>query len=294
MKEAYLRYYEKYSLRAVWRFLLDAFLVRSRAARLSLQNRQKDYLALAASRELLGLHLEFNRLLLESRKSWKSYDYGEGYFYQSCRAAGITGLRDTEARMRFMDLEARLAGKSVLEIGCNSGFLSLSLADCCREVVGFDVNPYLIEIASAVKKHFGKTNCEFLTSSFEELSLDRRFDAVLSFANHSTYDQMTKQSLAEYFGRCHELLEPGGLLVFESHPPAHEGAGLKDVVGLIRGLFEVSEQKVGKYGTYLDTDRTLIVASRAVDREGRRDAAAGDEPAIARGRAGKAESAVTA
>ena len=36
-------------------------------------------------------------------------------------------------------------------------------------------------------------------------------------------------------------------------------------------LFEVNEQKIGKYGTYLDTDRTLIVAEKVADREASTD-----------------------
>ena len=43
--------------------------------------------------------------------------------------------------------------KNVLDIGCNVGFVILSLSKVIKSGYGFDINPYLIEIANTVKNH---------------------------------------------------------------------------------------------------------------------------------------------
>ncbi|MDP6124510.1 MAG: hypothetical protein QGH20_01995, partial [Candidatus Latescibacteria bacterium] len=55
-------------------------------------------------------------------------------------ALGITGLRDTKGRVDSMELADHVKAKRVLEIGCNSGFLSLSVA--AAKTDGFDLNPF--------------------------------------------------------------------------------------------------------------------------------------------------------
>jgi len=262
MRQKYLKYYQRYRGLGALVFLGGALRADSRMARLSLMNRYRDYLRLAGRPDLLVLHREMNRRLLEAAKGWDSYDYGQGYFYQSCDLIGVSGLRDTRARLEAMGLRELLKHKTVLEIGCNSGFLALSVADVAKHVVGFDVNGHLIEVARLAAAALGTSNAEFLPCSFEDFACRETFDAVLSFANHRTYDGNTRQPIGQYFRRCRELVKPGGLLLFESHPPAHEGQGLEGVCSIIEELFAVKERRVLEYGTFLDRGRTYIVARR--------------------------------
>ena len=260
MRARYLKHYEKYSASAPLLFSIDALLTRSKLRRVSLLNRRNDYERLADNRSLLDLHLAMNRQLLAADREWNSYDYGEGYFYQGLDLIQVRGLRDTRGRVDAMQLRERLKGKIVLEIGCNTGFLSLSFADVAKHVIGFDVNPYLLNIGSAVAQFLGLTNVSFQDSAFEDFSPDDQFDFVLSFANHSTYDGNTRQSIEDYFDRCRSLVAPGGQLLFESHPPQHEGAGLEKVCTIVEKHFEVEERTVLNYGTFLDRGRTFITA----------------------------------
>lgn len=262
MSRAYTPYYERHVHRAYLRFMLDALLTRNKRRRIAIAHRQRDYLQLAGNGRLLNLHRQMNQHLDAARREWGSYDYGEGYFYQSLDLIGITGLRDTRARIEGMNLRERLAGRRVLEIGCNTGFVALSIADIAAEVVGFDINPHLVAIAHAAADHLGCTNTRFLVSAFEDLPPSDPYEAVLSFANHSTYDGNTRQSIEEYFTRCRDLLVPGGLLLFESHPPQHEGSGLTGVCEIIGQLFVVREQRILSAGTFLDRGRTFILAER--------------------------------
>lgn len=262
MNERYLRYYDRYSWRAMPRFLFDALLSRSRLRRLSLLNRQRDYLQLAQRPDLLALHRQLNTRLLAATREWASYDYGEGYFYQGFRRIGLTGLRDTEARVEGMGLRRMLAGRRVLEIGSNSGFIALSIAESAIEVAGFDINPHMVHVARDVASHLGLTNTRFEVSEFEDFAATGPYDAVLSFANHTTYDGNTRQTVEQYFARCRDLLTPGGMLLFESHAPDYEGAGLAGVIDTIRGMFSIHEQRILDAGTFLDRGRTFVVAEK--------------------------------
>ena len=57
----------------------------------------------------------------------KFYDYGEGYFYQSCEKIKVSGLRDTKFRINCLDLINLTENKEILDIGCNSGFFLIDL-----------------------------------------------------------------------------------------------------------------------------------------------------------------------
>lgn len=264
MKSAYMSYYEKPGWLANMRLLWDAIRAKEPRRRVSLLNRQRDFSHLLTRPDLVPLHVEINRRLLAGLE-WPDYDYGEGYFYQGFKEIGITGLRDTDGRTQAYDLRTHVEGKKVLEIGCNAGFQALMLRDVASEVYGFDLNPHIVGIGQAVREHLGADNITLAVGAFEELELaDEAWDVVLSFANHSTYDGNTRQSIKDYFERCARLVKPGGKLLFESHPPLLEKDRLKDVLALLGELFEIGEPRVGNFGTFLDRERTFAVATRRV------------------------------
>jgi 2-polyprenyl-3-methyl-5-hydroxy-6-metoxy-1,4-benzoquinol methylase len=262
VKESYLKYYRKYSARAPIVFAFDYWRAKTKLRKLVLTNLQKDYVELAENPERLKLHLSINEILCKSETSWPHHDYGEGYFYQSFKPAGIRGLRNTEERAEIMDLKNLVAGKRVLDIGCNSGFIALTIADAAQSVVGFDINSFHVRVGSTVAAHLGIENVHLHTSAFEDWDSDERFEVVFSFANHSTYDQQTHQDVETYFRKCEALLEEGGLLVFESHSPDFEGDKLAGVLNLLQSMYDVAESRVLDYGTFLDTGRTFMVCKK--------------------------------
>ena len=263
MKQKFLSYYENYSWFGSYAFLGHALFARSRLRRLSLLNRQKDYLRLSSNPELFLLHRKLNQHLLEQSDNWEDYDYGEGYFYQSLDSIGITGFRDTKARVEAMALKDFLKNKEILEIGCNAGFLSHSVGDVVKSALGFDVNPFQVSIATDVANFLGLKNLDFRESSFEDFDCSKKFDVVISFANHSTHDGRTTQNLEDYFSRCQNLLKIGGALLFESHPPEIEKNGIEKVCSVIGEKFDIEERKVLNYGGFLDQNRTYLKAFRS-------------------------------
>jgi hypothetical protein len=90
------------------------------------RNRLNDYKWLFHHKDYLSLHKKLTEYVVYGAKRWSGYDYGEGYFYQGCPSIGITGFRDTETRIKQIDLLHYIAGKTVLEIGCNSGFIAIT------------------------------------------------------------------------------------------------------------------------------------------------------------------------
>ena len=260
--ERYQKFYDRFSARAPMRFAMDAARADSSLRARSIRNRQKDYARLSKHPDLLVVHREMNRQLARQTADWDSYDYGEGYFYQSSDELGITGLRDTTGRVKAFGLDVLLADRSVLEIGCNTGFLTLAIAPVARRVVAFELNPYLIAIARIGAKFLGAGNVEFDVAAFEDFRTDETFDDVVSFANHHTYDGNTRQSLETYFERCHALTNPGGRLIFESHPPELEGSDFDKTVAIIDRFYEIERTEVHEYGTFLDANRRFIVGTR--------------------------------
>jgi SAM-dependent methyltransferase len=259
---AYQRYYEKLSSVAPLRFAFDASRAASPLRAVSIRNRQQDYAALASDPQRLALHRALNAELAVQAAEWPSYDYGEGYFYQSSDELGITGLRDTTGRVEAFGLLDLVRDKTVLEIGCNTGFLTAAIAPAAAAVTAFELNPHLIAIARLAAAHLALDNVELLVAAFEDLSGPRTYEVVLSFANHHTYDGNTRQSLEDYFARCHAFTAPDGLLVFESHPPPLEGSGFGGTAAIIDRYFRVDRSEMHEYGTFLDRDRRFLVGVR--------------------------------
>jgi SAM-dependent methyltransferase len=257
----YLRHYERPSPWALFNFALDLAREHSNLRRQSLWNRIRDYPGAASNSKRLDLHHRLQVILSDNVKSGVSYDYGEGYFYQGSSELGITGLRDTDARVHIMNLMGIVSGRDVLDIGCNVGFLANRLAGEAASVTGVEFNPYLVACANEAARYLKRRNLDALATSFEDFVTKRQFDVVLSLANHSTYDGNTQFSLHEYFLKCRDLLRPGGVFVFESHAPEHEGNQMETIHPMIEGLFSVREVRTLVYGTFLDRGRTMIIAT---------------------------------
>lgn len=260
MKESYIDYYRHYTLKAPLVFLFDIMRQKSTLRKLALKNRLSDYSSLGRDPALMVLHERINRVLLDASKDWPHYDYGEGYFYQSYRPAQITGFRDTAGRIAAMNLRELVKGKDVLDIGCNSGFVALAISQDAKSVTGMDINPYHVQIGLLVRDHFKIKNVELSAAPFENWSESSRYDVVMSFANHSTFDQQTKQDLESYFEKCGRVLKEGGELLVESHAPGFEGEKFRHVVEIIEQRFKMTESRVLDYGGFLDKGRTFIRA----------------------------------
>ena len=241
--------------------MLRALLSGDKVKRQALLNRQRDYLRLSSNLELLKFHSVIDDLLQKANEHWGAYDYGQSYFYQGYKELGLSGLRNTEARIEAMGLLDIVAGKSIFEVGMNTGFLSMQLAASARHVTGVEINPFLVEIAQYTAEYLEYENFSFVTSSFEDIKVEQRYEVLLSFANHSTYDGQTSQDLDQYFAKCHGMLEHNGIMVFESHARGFEHPSVEHTFEIMSHRFKIGDKKLLDYGTELDRGRTMAIAS---------------------------------
>ena len=103
-----------------------------------------------------------------------------------------------------------LTGKTVLDIGCNSGYNSIMMAETAKEVTGIDINSSAIDNANIVNRFlYERKNVKFINAD------------VFDFTGK--YDVILASSLFHYFvgrqqdfiNKCYELLNNNGILILE-------------------------------------------------------------------------------
>jgi len=111
---------------------------------------------------------------------------------------------------RRADLIARGAGLRpgvrVLEIGCGTGLFTEFFAGTGAEVLAVDISEDLLEVAR--RRRLPVDRVQFMCARFEELSLDRGFDAVIGSSVLHHLD------LGPSLQAIRHLLKPGGILSF--------------------------------------------------------------------------------
>lgn len=111
-------------------------------------------------------------------------------------------------------------GGTIVDLGCGSGILAGALVEAGYHLVGIDVSPAMIAIART-------PNAEFRVGSFVSIDLPRSvavtaIGEVLSYAFDSSNDDDARGAL---FGRVHEALVPGGVLLFDVAGPERARPG---------------------------------------------------------------------
>ena len=164
------------------------------------------------------LHSMLKNHLEDQSKKWPHFIYSkEQGFYQGFDKIGIVGSRSTEKRFNEYNIENLFSkNKNVLDIGSNCGFVSLYTSEFVKNVIGVEINPFLVKISNDTKAFLGTQNAKFICSTFEEYETKEKFDIVYSFANDSTIDNNTTFNFEEYIQKILFLLSSGGLLIFES------------------------------------------------------------------------------
>jgi 2-polyprenyl-3-methyl-5-hydroxy-6-metoxy-1,4-benzoquinol methylase len=97
-------------------------------------------------------------------------------------------------------------GVRALEIGCGTGLFTQYFAATGAEVLAVDISEELLEVAR--RKGLPADRVQFVCSRFEDLALDRGFDAVIGSSVLHHLD--LEPSLAA----IRQLLRPGGTLSF--------------------------------------------------------------------------------
>ncbi|MFD1150881.1 class I SAM-dependent methyltransferase [Saccharothrix hoggarensis] len=114
---------------------------------------------------------------------------------------------------RFVhDVATRFAsepGRRLLDVGCGTGRDAGHLATLGYRAVGLDASPRMVEHA---REHHPAV--EFVLGDMRDFDLGRRFDVITCLDSALLYCH-TNDDLDAFLRRCHDHLEPGGLLVAE-------------------------------------------------------------------------------
>lgn len=145
-------------------------------------------------------------------------DFGCVKPYQSMELIGLDGVRSTEYRIKEYELHRVMKSENdVLDIGCNTGFLDMSIADKVRTITGIEYDTGLVRVADLVKDYLGIKNCVFYNGDFnvwyEDNSNTITYNIIFSFAIH----HWLHISSQKYVEMIDTLLCKNGYFCFESH-----------------------------------------------------------------------------
>ncbi|WP_292440196.1 class I SAM-dependent methyltransferase [Methylophaga sp.] len=220
--------------------------------------------------KLRPLHHQVFSLLHQQSVNWLP-NYCNGYAYQGSHEIGITGVKPTEARMASYEIDAYLTSdKTVLDIGSNNGLIAVYLSRRCKDVDAIEYNPYLNLFGKVVAEYLGVSNIQFICADFYCYKPDKKYDLILSMANHSTIDGKLKVNFDEYMHKIFITLNQGGLFLFESHNifgPGKGGTGddgdLDYKLDIAAKYFEVIKYKMTqKFVPEEDVDKLMILFRR--------------------------------
>lgn len=136
--------------------------------------------------------------------------------YQGHEGWDMPGQRPTVHRFEKYSLQKWLEpGARVLDIGCNIGCFGVEVSKSVGSYVGFDINESLVNVAQRLADYHQASNCEFLTSSFEEFRQNApgTFDLIFSFAVHVWIGKPMDQ----YGQDLKAMLNSGGTIIIESN-----------------------------------------------------------------------------
>jgi len=162
-----------------------------------------------------------------SRPIFEHGNYDRYYGYR--HASGARGEPDPRlCRIEDAFGPGFFASKEVLDIGCNTGFVSLALGQSfgARRVVGLDIDSSLIATAEEHRKTLTTQEREHFEFRAEDILTSRlrrppsmkaeRFDVIICFSMtkwiHFNHGDVGIRNL---FRRCLKRLKPGGFLVLE-------------------------------------------------------------------------------
>jgi SAM-dependent methyltransferase len=119
----------------------------------------------------------------------------------------------------YMGMAAEFRARTVLDIGCGTGTFATVLACLGYEVTGLDPAKASLDIARA-KPYADRVT--WIHGTVADLPCDLRVDLVTMTANVAQFF-VADDEWAAVLKAVHDVLRPGGRLVFETRDPARKG-----------------------------------------------------------------------
>ena len=145
------------------------------------------------------------------------YDHGWGDFAESSQAFVLGTLSDYGVK----------SGR-ILELACGTGILAIHLARSGHTVVGTDLSPEMIAIASRKGRHVDSV--DFAVADMRDLDLAPGFDAALCMFDSLNY-LLDLEDISKTVKSVSSMLRKNGVFIFDFNRPliysAHNGETLK-------------------------------------------------------------------
>jgi len=147
-----------------------------------------------------------------------------------------TGRDEVDALMREVDARApALARGKALDFGCGAGRLTRALAQRFDEVLGVDIAPSMIQLATTLNRDI--PNCAFRANMESDLAFIP--DASVDFVYSSvTLQHVPPHATRAYLREFVRILAPGGVAVFNL--PAGNDWSLKGIAHRVLPLGAVN------------------------------------------------------
>lgn len=130
---------------------------------------------------------------------------------------GFGDLARNAAELLLQTLAADGVGEGlVVDLGCGTGILAEAVAGAGYDVLGIDLSPVMVEMARR-RVPGGRFRCESLLTA--ELPPSIAVAAVGECFNYRFDETNSRPQLRALFGRIHDALVPGGLLLFDAAGP---------------------------------------------------------------------------
>ena len=104
--------------------------------------------------------------------------------------------------------------QSILEFGCGTGKHAMLLAEKDYTVTGIDASKEMLEKANVRKASRPDLNLKFQSGDIRTVSLDKKFDAIISLFHVISY-QNANADLQAVFTNAYRHLETNGIFVFD-------------------------------------------------------------------------------
>jgi ubiquinone/menaquinone biosynthesis C-methylase UbiE len=102
----------------------------------------------------------------------------------------------------------------VLDVGCGVGRVTFAFGEVCREVIGTDVSPEMIDRADRFnRQRFHMDHVRFLVGSGHDLSVFENETFDLVYCGLVLGHVPTQEIIAHYLEEFHRVLKPGGYCI---------------------------------------------------------------------------------
>jgi ubiquinone/menaquinone biosynthesis C-methylase UbiE len=139
-------------------------------------------------------------------------------------------MADVDYSWWTQTIEENLAkGSRVLDVGCGTGTLSLSLTDLGYDVTGLDLSEDMLVVATEkVRKHkIGDNRINFIHRDMRELDGLSGFDCVLIAVDSLNYLE-NEADVRRTIAGAYTVIDVDGLLIFDVHTPHKMTETFKD------------------------------------------------------------------